>query len=363
MNYNTYPTQPTNGEVDINVANLHLGNGEIPKEDATATLGTTALARESSVVEPKHEQILPAGNVARQYSQTIDELAAAHDKIGREMGLIDERLNLLYARKPHLKPANMLVMQASDEAFVRYKSGTTKLADGRNDRTNLAVKIAAASRRNSDGTVGATYRNLVEDGSRRSQAAQHVLDNLAFFAHNGVGVDRLGQAELQQFGLGRTDIQNYQWAASNDPDNSWDVLPSIETPPLHLKQLAADIINHNGDSVMPTGTLARITRAPSHTISHTRISNAVQQVKHAAGSYLSQRYNVPRPQGRILGVLAECDLIEQMEQNGLITSRDHYSAVINRVRPIFSKVNRDDVPEGARDVFDRYSSLSVPRGR
>lgn len=282
---------------------------------------------------------------------------------------IESRLARLYEAYPHLSPEKISMMQAAESAYLAHIDVSVRpatppevtmveatYAPGADWTHKLAIATAVASMRQFDGAT--THRNFA---AAIHQPVVHVPVRRYLNHHLGLfrcgGVKDLSDKELKSYGLTKESLDAYSQLPRLLPEDNIPELPQLAAPPLHLTQLAVDVLNRNATSVMPTGFQTKLpgNRQP------VGIKSLADATIDALSGYIARRYdyNTP-PSRRMVSVLAECDLAER--QGFLTASAEAQYRTANRVHGIFSKVKPDQVPASARKIFDHCRAITtIPR--
>jgi hypothetical protein len=332
--------------------------------------------------EQRYRELLWGGVAAYTAAQEAQE--KVRDGYRADLANIDAQLAPLYKNHPYLAPEFLQTVQQGEDLFnlharhvdlAQDRSVPEKqlqaLVDTNPDIrptheqcAEIAALTAAASVRKHRGANSyREFRQLLKNPVIDRVAADYVTRNLALFRY--YGVNSVGRAELAVYK--DVDDNSLDKATLVYRDQLVDALPDdegarklvdLQGPPLVITLLATDIRNHNADSVMPDGFATkrpRLSGRPQQFINQTDI---IATVVTAHDSYLRRRYRLPQQtRPRVMNALAEIDLAKRQGFSEASTDEQYRTAY--RVRNVFKRVKRDQLPVDTQAIFDRCQEINA----
>ncbi len=305
-----------------------------------------------------------------------------------ELDAIEASLKPLYEKHPYLAPDHLQIFQAGDSLYrqhTRYIDPAHDYSEPegrlwqlvhadphahptRSQRAEIAALTAAASVRKHRGANSyMQFQGLLKTELVDREAANYVTRNLVLFRYHGVS--SVSDAELGNYDgpdgrpLSKEALARHHLLADllAGTAGAKKKLIDLQGPPLVITQLATDIRNHNADSVMPKGFFAkhsRLSGRPQQFINQTEIIDTVIATQD---EYLRRRYQLAqKPSARVLSALAEIDLAERQGFQAATIDEQYRTAY--RVRTVFRRVKREQLPADAQAIFDRCQAINtVPR--
>jgi hypothetical protein len=278
----------------------------------------------------------------------------------------------LYGARPHLNPDNIAadahadarMMQAIGEDDPRHHIGDVAAVSDHNQGSEAerrrhwaeAIAVGAAVRFNDPNSAMHYQQTHAQADVQR--ARRHLRSELGAFDNPNLA--SLTEDQLRRVGLSPQDIADYRslqyvLPPGQRPEN----IEGSLTPPLYLKQLAADVINFNNQSVIPRGGVVSRIAGPNR-YDRDLSGQDSKEVADTVGRYMANLLGIDTPpSGAVLGALIEIDLAGS--QNFAQQPPHIQNRILDRMEQVLPRVKPSDVPLPAQEQFNRYYQRLVAR--
>lgn len=174
----------------------------------------------------------------------------------------------------------------------------------------LAAVIAGLSFQNNPHA-----KEMLKQRALQHHALEYLKAHLELFRTRHLS--QLDPSVLNEYGLRPGDGRAYIKISNELPE--MQPTAEMDTPPLHLTQLAADIINSSDVSLLAPGNLlskvsSRVPGRRKSEAAEEASNGTLGAIVDAAGDYVIERFQYTgrgRPNRRMIGLLLECDLAER----------------------------------------------------